>query len=53
MGAFSPAKAYTPQVEKKLWKISLEKTIDGLNKENRTFKGVLYSIMATASGVKL
>ena len=32
----------------------VKKTIDGLNKENRTFKGVLYfGLMATASGVKV
>ncbi|MGI6594311.1 MAG: phosphoribosylamine--glycine ligase [Christensenellales bacterium] len=54
MGAFSPAKAYTPQVEKEIMENIVKKTIDGLNKENRTFKGVLYfGLMATASGVKV
>lgn len=54
MGAFSPAKAYTPQVEKEIMENIVTKTIDGLNKENRTFKGVLYfGLMATASGVKV
>lgn len=54
MGAFSPAKAYTLELEKEILDNIVKKTIDGLNKENRTFKGVLYfGLMATKDGVKV
>lgn len=54
MGAFSPAKAYSPELEKEIMENIVKKTVDGLNKEGRSFKGVIYfGLMATPDGVKV
>jgi phosphoribosylamine--glycine ligase len=54
MGAFSPSKAYTKEIQEYTEKNIIKPTIDALNKEGRKFKGVLYfGLMLTDSGVKV
>lgn len=54
MGTFSPSKIYTPEIEKEVLKNIILPTVDAMNKEGRTFKGVLYfGLMLTDDGVKV
>lgn len=54
MGAFAPTPTYTKSIEKEVLEKIVYPTIEGLNKENRTFKGVLYfGLMACKDGVKV
>lgn len=54
MGAFSPSKAYTESIERETMEKIIMPTINGMNAEGRTFKGVLYfGLMLTDSGVKV
>lgn len=54
MGAFAPTPTYTKAIEKEVLEKIVYPTIEGLNKENRTFKGVLYfGLMACKDGVKV
>ncbi|NCA91707.1 phosphoribosylamine--glycine ligase [bacterium] len=54
MGAFAPTPTYTRAIEKEVLEKIVYPTIEGLNKENRTFKGVLYfGLMACKDGVKV
>jgi len=54
MGTFSPSKAYTPEIEKYCIENIFKKTVEGLNSEGITFKGVIYfGLMITSSGVKV
>ncbi len=54
MGAFAPTPTYTKDIEKEVLEKIVYPTIEGLNKENRSFKGVLYfGLMACADGVKV
>lgn len=54
MGAFSPSKAYTKEMEEYTQKHILQPTIDALNSEGRKFKGVLYfGLMLTEKGIKV
>lgn len=54
MGTFSPSRVYTPEVAEECMKNIFIPTMEAMNKENRTFKGVLYfGLMKTQSGVKV
>ncbi|MDE7215942.1 MAG: phosphoribosylamine--glycine ligase, partial [Clostridia bacterium] len=54
MGTFSPSAIYTPEIEKEVMTNIILPTVDAMNKEGRTFKGVLYfGLMLTADGVKV
>ncbi len=54
MGTFSPSRIYTPELAEECMNNIFLPTIDAMNKEGRTFKGVLYfGLMKTADGVKV
>ncbi len=54
MGTFSPSRIYTPELEEECMKSIFIPTMDAMNKEGRTFKGVLYfGLMKTPNGVKV
>ncbi len=54
MGAFSPSKNYTKEVADECFKTIFKPTMDAMNSENRTFKGVIYfGLMLTPKGPKV
>ena len=54
MGTFSPSAIYTPEIEKEVLNNIILPTVDAMNKEGRTFKGVLYfGLMLTDDGAKV
>lgn len=54
MGTFSPSRIYDEELAKECMEKIFIPTIEAMNKENRTFKGVLYfGLMKTPSGVKV
>ena len=54
MGTFSPSRIYTPELEEECMKNIFIPTMNAMNAEGRTFKGVLYfGLMKTADGVKV
>lgn len=54
MGTFSPSRIYTPALEKECMENIFIPTMEAMNKEGRTFKGVLYfGLMKTSDGVKV
>lgn len=54
MGTFSPSRVYTDEVAKECMEKIFIPTMNAMNAENRTFKGVLYfGLMKTADGVKV
>lgn len=54
MGAFSPSGVYSPQIEEYCMKNIFMPTLEGMNKEGRTFKGVLYfQLILTSEGPKV
>lgn len=54
MGAFSPAAAWSEELEKEVVKTIVKPTINGLISENRIFKGIIYfGLMVTPNGVKV
>ncbi len=54
MGTFSPSRIYTPELAEECMKNIFLPTMDAMNQEGRTFKGVLYfGLMKTADGVKV
>jgi len=54
MGAYSPAGAWSDEIESEVIQKVVEPTIKGLAKEGRPFKGILYfGIMVTPYGVKV
>ncbi len=54
MGTFSPSKIYTPELEAFCMENIYKPTIDAMNKENRTFKGILYfGLIITKDGPKI
>ena len=54
MGTFSPSPFYTEEVEKIAYETILIPTIEAMNAEGRTFKGVLYyGLMITEKGPKV
>ena len=54
MGTFSPSRLYDEEKAEECMKNIFLPTIEAMNKEGRTFKGVLYfGLMMTSSGVKV
>ena len=54
MGAFSPSRNYTPDVAKECYNTIFKPTMDAMNKEGRTFKGVIYfGLMLTPKGPRV
>jgi phosphoribosylamine--glycine ligase len=54
MGAFSPSKNYTPDVADECYKTIFKPTMDAMNSEGRTFKGVIYfGLMLTPKGPRV
>ncbi len=54
MGTLSPSPVYTEDVAEECMKNIFLPTVDAMNKEGRTFKGVLYfGLMKTSEGVKV
>ena len=54
MGTFSPSAIYTKEVEDEVMNKIILPTVDAMNKEGRTFKGVLYfGLMLTDEGAKV
>jgi len=50
MGAYSPAHIMTPELEAKIMDRIITPTIDGMQKEGRPFKGVLYAGLMMVEG---
>ena len=54
MGTFSPSRVYTDEVAEECMEKIFIPTMNAMNAENRTFKGVLYfGLMKTVDGVKV
>ncbi len=54
MGTFSPSRIYTDELAQICMKEVFIPTVDAMNKEGRTFKGVLYfGLMLTQDGIKV
>ncbi len=54
MGAFSPSRNYTKEVADECYKTIFKPTMDAMNKEGRTFKGVIYfGLMLTPKGPRV
>lgn len=54
MGTFSPSPKYTPQVQKLVEETIIRPTVDALNAEGRSFKGIIFfGLMLTSNGPKL
>ena len=54
MGTFSPSRVYTPEVANECMNNIFIPTMNAMNSEGRTFKGVLYfGLMKTPDGVKV
>lgn len=54
MGTFSPSRIYNAELEKECMENIFIPTMNAMNKEGRTFKGVLYfGLMKTPDGVKV
>ncbi|MGN0771391.1 MAG: phosphoribosylamine--glycine ligase [Christensenellales bacterium] len=54
MGTFAPSKIYTPDMAKQVYDTIILPTVNAMNAENRSFKGVLYcGLMLTEGGVKV
>lgn len=54
MGTFSPSKVYTPELADEVYRDIILPTMNAMNCEGRTFKGVLYfGLMITEKGPKV
>ncbi len=54
MGTFSPSRLYTDAIHKECMENIFLPTVEAMNKEGRTFKGVLYfGLIMTQNGVKV
>jgi len=54
MGAFSPNRAYTPEMAERCMREIFKPTVEAMNKEGRKFKGVLYfGLILTSCGPKV
>ena len=54
MGTFSPSRVYTPELAKECMETIFKPTVDALNKEGRTFKGIIFfGLMLTPKGMKV
>ncbi len=54
MGTFSPSQYYTADLQKEAEEKIFQKTVDAMNAEGRTFKGIIFfGLMLTQEGVKV
>ncbi len=54
MGTFSPSRIYTPQLAEECMKKIYQPTVDALNAEGRTFKGIIFfGLMLTDKGMRV
>jgi len=54
MGAYSPAPCVTPEIEARIRREIIERTVEAMAREGRPYKGVLYAgLMLTTDGPKL
>ncbi len=54
MGTFSPSRVYTPELAEECMKTIYQPTVDALNAEGRTFKGIIFfGLMLTSKGMKV
>ena len=53
MGTFSPSRVYTDEVAEECMEKIFIPTMNAMNAENRTFKGVYFGLMKTVDGVKV
>lgn len=54
MGTFSPSRVYTPELAEECMNTIFKPTVDALNKEGRTFKGIIFfGLMLTPKGMKV
>lgn len=54
MGTFSPSRVYTEEIAKECMEKIFKPTVEGLNKEGRTFKGIIFfGLMLTQKGPKV
>ncbi len=54
MGTFSPSQYYTADLQKEAEEKVFQKTVDAMNAEGRTFKGIIFfGLMLTKDGVKV
>jgi phosphoribosylamine--glycine ligase len=54
MGAFSPSRVYTKELADECMETIYRPTVDALNSEGRTFKGVIYfGLMLTPNGMRV
>ena len=54
MGTFSPSRIYSDNIAEYCRRVIFEPTVDAMNREGRTFKGVIYfGLMITSTGAKV
>lgn len=54
MGTFSPSRVYTDEIAETCMQTIFKPTVDALNKEGRTFKGIIFfGLMLTAKGPRV
>lgn len=54
MGTFSPSRVYTPELAEECMKTIYQPTVDALNAEGRTFKGIIFfGLMLTQKGMRV
>ncbi|HAG04677.1 MAG TPA: phosphoribosylamine--glycine ligase [Lachnospiraceae bacterium] len=54
MGTFSPSRVYTDELAKDCFEKIYKPTVDALNKEGRTFKGIIFfGLMLTKKGMRV
>ena len=54
MGTFSPSRVYTEELAEECMKTIYQPTVDALNEEGRTFKGIIFfGLMLTPKGMKV
>lgn len=54
MGTFSPSRVYTTELAEECMKTIFKPTVDALNAEGRTFKGIIFfGLMLTQKGMKV
>lgn len=54
MGTFSPSRVYTPELAAGCMETIFKPTVEALNKEGRTFKGIIFfGLMLTSKGMKV
>lgn len=54
MGTFSPSRYYTPEIAEECMETIYKPTVEALNKEGRTFKGIIFfGLMLTPKGMRV